>query len=395
MGRELTSVKEGNLSLVPDPNFVRGESDGGAATPMVPSKSVNPEWFQGMQQTENVSVDDLRKIVDKAINGKRLGKRQTRIVGILLNELQAQKIELHSQQVQDRLARRKGELETGPVAPAEQVDVAEVPGIDPRSNAVAAVAADAITKGVDQATVQSILDSNKDSVSTIAALYGAVDARLRSLNSEEGRESDFEAAFQEDSFESTTLSDEEIDAFFAGPTSTEVGQPALPVGDIAEPAQTAADVAGFNQTPEQRTRRNQQAMARAVRMGVAPEGMQEALEKYGLPYTREGSEEGNGVGFKKAGEGKWTASLPDGTETQPHDNAEDIAKELSTLRDQGQVTMPLEATDSQKQLSEITITETVEVEGTGEVVEISRPADQLVRQLDKRLDSAYKLMDCL
>ena len=169
----------------------------------------------------------------------------------------------------------------------------------------------------------------------------------------------FEAAFQEDSFESTTLSDEEIDAFFAGPTSTEVGQPALPVGDIAEPAQTAADVAGFNQTPEQRTRRNQQAMARAVRMGVAPEG------------------------------------LPDGTETQPHDNAEDIAKELSTLRDQGQVTMPLEATDSQKQLSEITITETVEVEGTGEVVEISRPADQLVRQLDKRLDSAYKLMDCL
>jgi len=78
---DLISVAEGNNALVPDPNFVRGESDKPGEVPLVRTSSLNPDWFQNNE--DMTSVKEVRKAVAAYVAGKKLGKKQTRIVEAL------------------------------------------------------------------------------------------------------------------------------------------------------------------------------------------------------------------------------------------------------------------------------------------------------------------------
>jgi diguanylate cyclase (GGDEF)-like protein len=88
----LVSVKDGNLGLAVDPNFIKGESDRGDEVRMVRSSSVNPPWFQEIAAAENVSVDGLRGIVKKAMTGAKLGVRQDRAVRKLMDAITDERI---------------------------------------------------------------------------------------------------------------------------------------------------------------------------------------------------------------------------------------------------------------------------------------------------------------
>jgi diguanylate cyclase (GGDEF)-like protein len=88
----LVSVKDGNLGLAVDPNFIKGESDRGDEVRMVRAGSVNPPWFQEIAAAENVSVDGLRGIVKKAMTGAKLGVRQDRAVRKLMDAITDERI---------------------------------------------------------------------------------------------------------------------------------------------------------------------------------------------------------------------------------------------------------------------------------------------------------------
>ena len=88
----LVSVKDGNLGLAVDPNFIKGESDRGDEVRMIRSGSVNPPWFQEIAAAENVSVEGLRGIVKKAMTGAKLGVRQDRAVRRLMDAITDERI---------------------------------------------------------------------------------------------------------------------------------------------------------------------------------------------------------------------------------------------------------------------------------------------------------------
>ena len=86
------------VSLVPDPNFIGGESDvrdeqGRPEAPMVRTESLNPEWFQSLMEDDHysMSVGKVKNAVEKAVSGERLGVRQARVIGAMLNNIEGER----------------------------------------------------------------------------------------------------------------------------------------------------------------------------------------------------------------------------------------------------------------------------------------------------------------
>lgn len=93
-------VPGGGVSLVPDHNFVGGESDtrddqGRPQAPLVRTPSMNPDWYQRLMEDSNyqMSVEKVRKAADKAIAGERLGVRQARVIGAILDQITAERLD--------------------------------------------------------------------------------------------------------------------------------------------------------------------------------------------------------------------------------------------------------------------------------------------------------------
>ncbi|MCG8381761.1 MAG: strawberry notch C-terminal domain-containing protein [Gammaproteobacteria bacterium] len=85
VNRDLLTTKEGNQALVAD-QARRGESDPGTGQ-LKRSQSVNPDWFKRFnEQDSRISVAEARNAVRKALAGEKLGVRQSRFVGMLLDE---------------------------------------------------------------------------------------------------------------------------------------------------------------------------------------------------------------------------------------------------------------------------------------------------------------------
>lgn len=93
-------VEGGGIALVPDLNFVGGESDvrdaqGRPQAPMVRTPSLNPEWFQNLMSDSNysMSVKKVQNAVTKAIAGDRLGVRQARVIGAMLDNIHGERMD--------------------------------------------------------------------------------------------------------------------------------------------------------------------------------------------------------------------------------------------------------------------------------------------------------------
>jgi hypothetical protein len=97
----LQSVADGNMALVQDPNFVRGESDKGGEVPLIHSRSTNPQWWQKLAASEGVSVDYARNAVRKLVAGKKLGEQQQRIVQGILDAMTEEDIAYYIEQAYD------------------------------------------------------------------------------------------------------------------------------------------------------------------------------------------------------------------------------------------------------------------------------------------------------
>lgn len=93
-------VPGGGIALVPDHNFIGGETDvrdenGRPQAPLVRTPSLNPDWFQSLMQDSNyqMSVEKIRQAADKAIAGDRLGVRQARVLGAVLDHITTERLE--------------------------------------------------------------------------------------------------------------------------------------------------------------------------------------------------------------------------------------------------------------------------------------------------------------
>ena len=93
MTASLMRAKDGNMALVVDPNFRRGESDRGEDVPMIRSSSVNPSWFQALAAAENVSVEYVRETIRRLTAGEKLGKKQMRVAEAVMEEATLQEID--------------------------------------------------------------------------------------------------------------------------------------------------------------------------------------------------------------------------------------------------------------------------------------------------------------
>jgi len=90
----------GKPPIVPDYNYVGGESDprddqGRPQAPMVRTPSLNPKWFQSLMADSNYSMDipKIRNAVTKAVAGERLGVKQARVVGAILDHVTEERVD--------------------------------------------------------------------------------------------------------------------------------------------------------------------------------------------------------------------------------------------------------------------------------------------------------------
>jgi len=95
MTRDLT--KGGGIALVPAPGATRRDNTGDllwdyGTDQVVRSPSVNPMWFQSMAAELKVSTDDVKNAVNKALEGKRLGSRQTEVISQMLGQIETERL---------------------------------------------------------------------------------------------------------------------------------------------------------------------------------------------------------------------------------------------------------------------------------------------------------------
>jgi hypothetical protein len=116
--------------------------------------SVNPQWFQTMALEEGVTVEQVQNAIDKAVEGKRLGSRQERIVRNMLDTYTMERTEqtgaepspleeARAELMRRRDARREGQQTPPPFAIYEKLaetyteeDYALVPEMDFEARAI-------------------------------------------------------------------------------------------------------------------------------------------------------------------------------------------------------------------------------------------------------------------
>lgn len=174
-----------------DVSYVRDENDQIVGR----TPSVNPDWFKAMSEDSELSMstDDVKNAVDKALKAERLGVRQARVVGAMLDNMTGRREEyarkLQAQRDSVRAARRLAQ-ETSPID-------AETLGYDPATEAgevyqepdylaeaayadraIAEMADDAVNAGASYDDVAQLIENK----STVAAIDGLQRLILRMRN---------------------------------------------------------------------------------------------------------------------------------------------------------------------------------------------------------------------